>query len=351
MIKEIKIPLYSPKWYAWRQDHIGGSNIASVLAAYNPRLAEHVWTSPIQYYLDLIGEPVQEFTGNVASNMGQYLEPVIINMYRYYDKDICDQMDMFTNWRSGVIKNKVICRHNYVVNDDHPHLSASPDGFVYEHRKGILECKNTTSMEANKYTDKVSPSFIAQCQHNLLCTGREFCDLIILIDGRWLEVLTIEPDKEWQEKIIDNSVDFMRRVLQARKFKLEYNIETYYGINHDSFTEKQKEGVYYLQQLEPELTGSDKEFEFIKTMIKPTPEYTEMAGSNEQLQLISDREKLKTEVGKYKKDLNIVETKLRNSLEGHHKAVFDDDLYFSYKPDKNGRISLYIHPKLIEMVA
>jgi predicted phage-related endonuclease len=286
----------------------------------------------------MIYEPVQGFTGNVSSEMGHVMEPVIINLYKYYDKSKADQMDMFANMKNKSIKNKVICRHNYVVNDKYPHLSASPDGFV---KKGILECKNTTSMEANKYENKVSPSHIIQCHHNLIVTRREFCDLLLFIDGKWLEVITIEPDKAYRDEIIECSYKFFRTVLQARAIKIEYDIKAYYGINEDSLTSKQKEGVAMLHALEPAFTGTDREADFISDMIKPTPEYTEMAGTNEQFELLLRRSNINSDIKSLESDKNIIENQLKLSLSGKHRAVFENG-YFSVAP------KWYVHPKLLK---
>jgi len=355
MIKELHFPLHSLAWHQWRRHHIGGSDIASVCAGYNDELAEISWTPPIKYYLELIGEPVQPFMGNVPSNMGQHMEPVIIDLYRHYDRSVPPEpdtsiplMEMFDNYKIGKKMNRIICRHNYIWDTDYPHLSGSPDGFIYESRgRGIMEVKNMTSMEQNRYANKINPAHMLQCQHNMLCSGAKFCDLIRLIDGTWLDVIRFEANPETHEFIIDCAADFWSRVLAARLIKEEYNIDAYYDLNEDFFTEKQLIAVGTLQSMEPEFVGSKTELKWLKEYIKPATDEIERGMTVEDENLLREYRSHKDLIKPHQKNVNITQEKLIKQMNGS-QVVSSANGYYSYKNNINGTPRFYVTPKLLK---
>jgi hypothetical protein len=336
MIKEVYFKKYSFEWHDWRRHHIGGSDISAVCAGYNSDLAQVSWTPPLKYYLSMIGEAVQPFMGNVPSNMGQVMEPVIAGLYRYFDRSIPPEpdtsiplMEMFENRSKGKRFNRIICRPNYVWNEAYPHMSASPDGFIYESRgRGILEIKNMTSMEQNRYANKINPSHMLQCQHNMLCSGSKYCDLIRLIDGTWLDVIRFEANPEIHDFIIKCAGDFWSRVTEARTLKTANNIDIYYDLNEEFFTEDQLIAVGMLQSMEPDFIGSDAELKWLKEYIKPIT---------------------KTIVNDHKKDVNITQAKLIKEMKGY-QVVNAQAGYYSYKNTSNGVPRFYITPKLLEAI-
>jgi hypothetical protein len=216
--------------------------------------------------------------------------------------------------------------------------------------KRLNETKNTTSMEARKYPNKVSPAFYIQVQQGLLMTELEVADLSILVDGRWLDVVTVEPNKEHQQLIIDTSHDMWLRVLKARAIKMEYEIPNYFGVNPEFLTERQKEGAMLLSELEPDLTGTDKEIDFIKEMVKVPDEEVEMQGTPEQLEIAKRYIEVNAKIKALNQAKNIAQEELVLSLGGFNKASFDDiedKPFFTYKKDARGSKRLYVPEKLI----
>lgn len=352
MIKQIRIEQHSQEWHDFRYERgFGGSDIASVLATRSSTIAELTYTPPIKQFLSMIGEPVQQFTGNVASEGGHFFEGVILKWLKYYDLDEPDQLQMFRRMAESPEKrlNKVIQPKVFMTNSKYPHLFYSPDSFVwpkYGTVKMLGECKTTTSMEANRYTNHLNPSFFCQVQQGLMITELPFAILCILIDGRWLECITVEPHLPTWELILEASEEMWARITKARQIKKEYGLPAYFGVNPSVLTDRQREGAQLLADLEPDITGTDTELDFIREMIVPSEADNPMPGTDAQRQWCVEYLELGEE-----QDILEIERKKRQiylleSLQGSNKAEFLDGSYFSYKADKNGKRRFYISPKV-----
>lgn len=352
-ITKHRIPVHSPEWHAFRYNGIGASEISSVLATVSKTIADLTYTPPIKYFLAKVGEKVQEFTGNVASNSGIYFEPILLQWYKAMDLDDPDQLKMFENLKNNIRINRAWQPKEYVVNEKYPWLFCSPDAYAKKNGVGktrLVENKWTTSMAANRYSKiGVDPAFFAQVQQGLLVTELECADLNVTIDGRYFQPITIEPHKEVQEKILETSHDMWKRVIKARMLKIEYDLPVYYALNPDSLTEKQKEGVELISQLEPELIGTDDELEFVREMVKPVEEDVEMIGTEEQLELCLKYHNINDSIAALKKESNLTKAELILQLSGFNKAVFNDgNSFYSYKNDVNGIARLYVNKKMIK---
>lgn len=353
-VKHVKIKPHTPEWHSYRYDKgIGGSEISSVMATESQLLSDLVYTPPIKWYLEKIGEPIQEFTGNIASESGHFFEGIIINWIKFWDMDNPNQLEMFHRIKTNTRVNKARSPKSFVENDKYPWLFYSPDAYFWKNstgKKRLGETKNTTSMEARRYPNKVSPSFYLQVQQGLMITELEVADLCILVDGRWLDVVSIEPNKEHHQLIAEVSYNMWQCVLKAREIKEKYHLPSYFGVNPEVLTERQQEGVMLLSQLEPELTGSDRELDFIKSMIIPVDQESPMKGSDDQLELCQRYLDLNEEVKKIDKQKKVLQEQLILSLGGQFNiANFDDEgkKYFSYKKDVKGVSRLFIPDKLI----
>lgn len=354
MIKQIRIPLYSKEWHDFRYANgFGGSDISWPVATKSETIARLSYTAPIKGYLQAIGEPVTPFTGNVSSEGGHYFEKIILHWYKHFDLDNPDMLQMFKNIKENRRINKVLSPKVFTINDKYPWLFYSMDAWAkkaYTGNRRLCECKTTTSMEAGRYKNKVSPLFYCQVQMGLMMTEYEVADLNILIDGKWLEVISVEPHRETWDLILETSQEQWQRVLKARQLKAEYGLTSYFGVNPDYFSDKQKEGVELLSQLEPELSGTDSELSFIKDMIKPSEEENPMEGTPEQRDLcvkylaIGDKSEV-LEIEKKKLYIELIQ-----SLGGANKADFNDGTFFSYKNVKGSR-TLYVSKKILSVTA
>jgi hypothetical protein len=350
-IKYIQTAPHTPEWHQFRYDNgFGGSEIASVVSAKTKTLADLVYTPALKMHLLKIGEPIQDFTGNVESESGHYFEPIILNMYRHYDMENPDCLQMYRNIPSGLQVNSVETPKVYVQNEKWPWLYYSPDGFGKLNMVGpdrLLECKHTTSMEARRYKHKVSPSFYCQVQQGLMLTELDHADLLIFIDGKWFEPITIEPDKQWFDIITDTSYQAWRNVLEARKIKIEYGIQAYFGMNPDFFTEKQKEGIMKLSELEPDMSGTDAELSFVKELVIPSVEEVVKEGTEETLKLCLKYLSLGDQVKATEKEQQaIYEQLLLHIGAGSNVCNFDGQKLFTYKADKRGTCRLLVNNEL-----
>lgn len=354
-IKQVRIEPHTQEWLDYRYAKgFGGSDIASVVATRSKTIAELTYTPPIKFFLQMIGEPVQSFTGNVASESGHYFEPIIMDWLKYWDIDHPDQLEMFRRITRNEKLNKVIRPKVYMENTKYPWLFYSPDAFCWPGKdmgtvKALGESKNTTSMEARRYVNKVSPSFFCQVQQGLLITELPVAYLCILIDGRWLEVVPIEPHKETQEIIIEASKDFWARIQKAREIKKKAGLVAYFGVNPETLNSEQKEAAELISSLEPDMIGTDAELSFIKEMCKPSEEDNPMAGTDEQRAWCEEYNRVGEAADAVDVRKKTLQIKLIESLKGSNKAVFGDDdkVYYSYKEDARGSRRLYVSPKIV----
>ncbi len=332
----------SPEWLAHRKRGIGSSEVGGVCAQ-----ADYV--DPIKVYLDKIGEQADTFTGNRFSRFGKALEDFIADCYCYWEAD-GDANLMLTN-RDNRKKFRSVSTVNGIYwNEKYPWLFASLDRRILcdPRGRGILETKNTTTMEKDRYTHGFNKSFYLQVQEQLLVYEAEFADVAIYFDGNNFEVRPVEPDKEVQQYIVEETREFWLKVEKARAIKHEYGIQSYYGQHMDFIPEELREAVSMLQALEPELTGTENEYEFLSKLIKPTPEFTEREATPEEY----DRLFRYNKAGKLKKKIEAVQTAIKEelvlALGGYHVARFNEKQYFSFKPSEKQGPKLYITPSLFK---
>lgn len=322
-IRFVPAPQGSPEWLALRANGVGGSEIGGVLG-------QSEYLDPIKVYLNKIGE-AESFKGNRFTRMGKILEDLIADMYCYWETD-CDCDTMLINWENNRKLRRVERVNGYVVNDKYPWLYASLDRKIRgdSRGRGHLETKNTTGWEKDKYIHGFNPSFYCQVQQYLLLDEADFTDVAIYYDGNNFDVKPVYPDAEVQKLIIEESQKFWLRVEKAREIKKTFGITSYYGTNIDFIPEEQREGIYMLMQLEPELTGTETEYKFLQDLIKPTKEYTEMNGTDMQRQLVSQY----LAHGVSKKTAQRLQTAIKEqlvvSLGGYHKAIWGGNEYISY---------------------
>lgn len=353
-IKQVYIKPHSPEWHKFREDGYGGSEIASVVSTASKTMADLVYTPALKMHLLKIGEPIQEFTGNITTESGHFFEPIILNWLKFFDLEQPDQMAMFQNIKANNRINKVISPKVYIKNEKYPWLFVSPDAWAWKYKKGpkrYVETKHTSSMETKRHPNKISPAFYAQVQMGLMLTELEVADLCLLIDGRWFEVVSIEPSKEWFDLIEETSHQAWRNVIQARIIKLEYGIPSYFGMNPDMFTQKQLDGIALLSELEPPLSGTDSEFEFIKEMVVPEVEEIITEGTEETFKTCLKYLNLDEKIKSAEQDKKKLYSELLLALgTGHNVCRYQDQKLFTYKMDKRGIAKLLINQNLEALV-
>lgn len=349
----------SPEWYDFRNRGYGMSEISTVLAQYFPSLAEYVWGDPIKLHLEKIGEPVQQFNGNVTSEAGIFEEPLIGQRYKHWDNNNPDALEMYRRLNSGAKPiNKIISPKCYITNDKYPWLFYSPDALEYEGGKwvGNLEFKNTNSLEAGRYPNRISPSFIIQVLGGLLITEKKYARVCILIDGSWFEVITVFPDQKRFDTIVEKTRESWGNVLKAREIKKVMGIDCYYGINPEYAPEAWTQPTDHLggrsplgmlNELEPEFQGTASEKKFVEEYFPPTQEFTEREGNQFEWEQLMAMKPLKDKKSEIETELQKIDINLIKSMAGVHQINFEQG-YYSRKPNKNGVVRPYVSPKLYE---
>lgn len=331
------------KWLDFRMQGTGGSELGALFNVSK-------FDDALKIHLNKISEPVTTFMGNRFTKFGQRDEPEICNLFQYWDEREKDPiMAMFDNIEKNKKINTVRSVFAYVVNSKYSWIYASLDRRILrsktDKRRGILESKNSTSMERSSYTYGINPGHVLQVYQYLMITEFEYAKVAVKYDGNNYDVVEFEPDKEIFESIEYVTAKFWANVEKCRAIKEEYKIPTYYGLPSYYFTSEQQDGIAILQSLEPELTSVS--YQWITDLIIPTPEYTEMIGTQSIFELAVKHYKAVQARGENQKEIDMLKAKIIAELKGVHVAKYDEG-NISYKPTTTGENRLHISPKLMK---
>lgn len=331
------------QWIDFRMQGCGGSEAGALFNVSK-------FDDAMKIHLNKINEPMVTFMGNRFTKFGQRDEPEICNLFQYWDDREKDPvMAMFDNIENNKKINTVRSVYAYVVNSKYPWIFASLDRRILrskkDKRRGILESKNSTSMERNSYTYGINPGHVLQVYQYLMITEFEYAKVAIKFDGNNYDVIEFEPDKEIFESIEYITAKFWKNVEKCRAIKEQYNIPTYYGLPSYYFTSEQRDGIAILQSLEPELTSVS--YQWITDLIIPTPQYTEMIGTQDIFELAVKHYKAVQARGENQKEIDMFKAKIIAELKGTHLAKFENG-NVSYKPDNRGINKLHISASLMK---
>jgi hypothetical protein len=341
-----KIPISSwtdEQKKAFRSQGVGGSEIAAV-----PGISLSKYKSGIELFLEKIGEPVFEFKGNRFTEFGKLHEVEIADkLFPYYEMGTTAD-DLFKNRREGKVIEKVQKYPYKLVNTKFPWLFAEIDRRIttIKGKPGVLECKNTTTMASNDFEEGIDPSHLCQLQHYVFVTNWTYGKLAYQLDGNDFRCFEFGVIKEIAEAIEYFSATFWQKVEKAREIKKEFKIDSYYGVNPMFLNPEQSDGVAILQSLEPDLNGLKCEVEFLRKYIKPTPEYSEMPGTIELLDMAKNYHTACEKEKEAKEEKSKWQNEIVVGLGGVHVAKYDKN-HISYKPDSRGSNRLHISPKLL----
>lgn len=101
-------------------------------------------------------------------------------------------------------------------------MGSSPDGLVGD--KGLIEikCPKYNTMVDYLLKDKIPTDYYKQMQHQLLVTGREFCDFVAYYPGLRLMIKTVYPDPKMQNEIeeaVKIAVDAVNEIIPMIKIE------------------------------------------------------------------------------------------------------------------------------------
>lgn len=287
-------------WLAFRFNGIGGSEIGTMMGV-NP------WKSAVELYYQKIGDFDPKVDYNTPMFMGNVLEPVVADLFEYWD----DGDNLITNYASGLKQRKLYEVQGYVLNDDYPGMFFSPDRIVHtkplkrkdkliqKNVEQIVEIKTISNWSAKQWESGLPPSYYLQLQTYLMGLDCDEGYIVSLKDGRDLDVIYIERNREVGEMIWDTFKNFWERVQYGRQAIQE------------------KEDIH---QFAPDADGTQSLEKFLSTKYKNPEENTIQATdevvqwASEHLELVEQGKEIDREVRErankiksYMKDFTILD--------------------------------------------
>lgn len=180
----LELEQYSPGWWAVRLGLPTASRFKDLLTATGaPSKSTQAYAEYLAGCL-YAGKDIDEWQGNQYTDRGTELEQEARLAYAM---------------SGGEVQEIGFCT------DADGRYGASPDGLVGD--DGVLEikCLPRKHISMLLYWDKhkkVPPEFRAQVQGQLLVTGRNWCDLMFYHPDLPQKIIRVEPDQEYQEKLI-----------------------------------------------------------------------------------------------------------------------------------------------------
>ena len=258
IVKTINIPYGTPEWHEFRLSGIGGSEV-SVLFGFQDK-----YGSPAKLYNQKIGRLEIPQIDNEAMFWGRELEHEILDKWQYYN----GRVNYIDNFSLKQVQREYKKWDGYIVNPEYPHLFASIDGYFENGfslitgetiEKGLIECKTITSQVSSHWKFGIPPGYVFQVHHYMLILGLDYAEIVILRDGRYLEVLPVERSESIINQIKDVTYDFWHnKVIPGRKAYQDYLLSE--KLNR---TELMGKHMLEVDKLEPMGDGSEghKDFE------------------------------------------------------------------------------------------
>lgn len=202
------------RWLAYRNTGIGCSEIGTILGMNKYEDAATVFSKKVGVIN--IGT-----VDNEAMFMGRVLEPVIQDLWEYYDPNLDTWEATCANMEARQKVREVIKPHVYVRNPKYPWLFGGPDGlFKHNNDLGVLEIKTISKFTSDQYEDGIPTSYIFQIHGYMMLFDIDYAEIAMLQDGRVLQVFPFDRNERICEMIDKTCTDFWDRVLKARKHEL-----------------------------------------------------------------------------------------------------------------------------------
>lgn len=201
-----------PDWLAYRQTGLGSTDTGKVLGLY-----DYPGTSSLELYYQKIGLVPMRDRQNVPTFMGNQLEQLTSKLWNYWEGT---QESVMVNEQAGRIVRRCQKVQAYLRNPKYPWLFTSLDRLILPHQgrpEGNLELKTISRDEANKWQGGVPRGQIAQVNHQMLVAELAFTELAQLQDGRWFDVMPIDPSPIIMEAIVERTKEFWDKVVAGRR--------------------------------------------------------------------------------------------------------------------------------------
>lgn len=256
------------EWLELRKNYLGGSD-ASVILGVNK------YKSAVALYLEKTGQIENEFTGNLATELGNELEPFVAKKFEE-------------------ATGKRVRRLNKMLqHEEHEFMTANLDRVIIG-EKAFLECKTTNARNENAWKDDAVPvEYLAQVMHYLAVTGYERAYIAVVIGNH-----------DFQYKVIERDEDLINTIIEKEK---------------DFYYNNVKAGVM------PTIDGSGSTKDALNNLYsEPIDEVMQLG--NDVNEIIDKINVLKESIALDKKEVGRLENILREKLGNHEKA--ESETYF-----------------------
>jgi len=177
------------EWLQERRRGIGGSDVAPILGL-SP------WKTPLDVYLDKIGQGAVSDTDSPAMYWGRTLEPIIRQHY------------------ADVTGRSVQQPADMLVHSDHPFMLANVDGLTEDGRVFEAKTARTAQGWGEPGSNEVPDAYALQVQHYMAVTGLPMADIAVLIGGSDFRLYHVEADPVLQAELIEEEASFWQRVVE-----------------------------------------------------------------------------------------------------------------------------------------
>lgn len=259
-------------WLQVRKSGIGGSDVAACMSL-SP------WKSPLELWQEKTSEEAPPRTDNEAMLWGRIMEPIIT-------QEFMRRTGLSVKPMRSMLKHPLF-----------PML-ADLDGIIEDPKRGpgVFEVKTASAFKQSEWSFKQSEwaenrcpdMYYLQVQHYLEVTGLSYAVIVVLIGGNSLSWLTIEPDRELIENMVELERGFWRHV------------ET---------------------RTPPPIDGSESASSLLSRLYPSSSNVTPMILPQEADSWITDWQQAKTDEDAAADRKRLAENRLKEVLQDHEKAT------------------------------
>ncbi len=290
------------EWVRDRKNYIGGSDAPTVLPGnLNP------YQSQLELFHEKVGVVSKIGTESEATYSGHCMEDYVIdNYWVWHEMENPGHETRMINVQKGK-QNKVrYCKRVKDVkmyDPRFPWLQINIDGFIQNTRfekapRGILECKSGLGYVWAEYEAGIPVFYIIQAQTYMLVTGLKYCEIAVLLDGRYFKVFPIEANPAIQEKILTDTKVFWDKVLEGRQIWDDPDLD-------------ESEKIQYLGQIEPPVDNSKALDKYLKMRFRSDYKVGKMQINPEILAIGKEYLGCNTRINSVTLDKNLQSNKLK----------------------------------------
>lgn len=224
------------EWRGFRSslDKIGGSDVGTICGL-NP------YKDPLLFFYEKIGLKQDNFSGNIYTTLGKFLEDGIVSMWNYGNtmEEITMNFGQTNPIRSARNPQATI------LNPEYPLFAANPDALIYTDPEydymgtGVLEIKKMSKRVSEQYLGGIPPSYIYQLQTYMLVTNAPFGYIAALVGETDFISIPYIFDVDIVKEILDKCTQFeevvkIGRDIMKKSISLEEKLKELYTLE-DSF--------------------------------------------------------------------------------------------------------------------